>query len=375
METKERHETEDILTGWGKSLQAAVCEKCDWQYLLPSGEALPRCPHCFGAQLTLLGESLEGLPYLRPPELIIPFALSAELLAQRVAAFAQGIPFCPPDLSYQALRSRLRPLYLPVWLVDTEVAATWQGEAGFDYEVVSHQDRFDDGGGGWVSQQVKEGRIRWEPRVGRLQRLYPNILSPAIEGDAVLKRHLGRYDMKAALPYTPELLKQEWVRRPDRSPEAAWADAEPAVRTAALEECRTAAGADHFREFHWTPEYAQRTWTLFLLPVYTTYYLDDEQHPQPVLIHGQTGVISGVRRASMRRARQVALIIGAVALFLFLLSLVLMGVGVVVPPGAVLGGLGIAAAVVVGWGAAIPVLWAWYFNTTDSEAAQGEVKR
>lgn len=374
METKERTDMGETVEGWGKSLQAAVCEKCDWQYLLPAGEALPRCPHCFGAQLTPLSEHLEGLPYLRPPELIVPFALSAEMLAQRVAAFAEGIPFSPSDLNYQALRTRLHPLYLPVWLVDVEVTAAWQGEAGYDYEVVSHQDRYADGSDGWVSQQVKERRVRWEPRMGRLQRLYPNIMSPAVEGEAVLKRHLGRYDMKAAQPYTPDLLKQEWVRLPDRSPEAAWADAEPAVRTAALEECRSAASADHFREFRWTPEYASRTWTLFLLPVYTTYYLDDAQQPQPVLIHGQTGVISGVRKASMQRARKAALIIGVVAVVLFLLSLVLLGVGVVVPPLVVLGGIGMTVAVFVGVGATIPILWAWYFNTRGSEGTQEEGK-
>jgi len=60
-----------------------------------------------------------------------------------------------------------------------------------------------------------------------------------------------------------------------------------------------------------------------LIPVFTAWYLDDEQQPQPVLIHGQTGQLSGPRRASMRRAQNTAFIMAGVAGALFTISLIL----------------------------------------------------
>jgi len=255
---------------WGQAMQGAVCPHCDWRYLLPEGAALPMCPHCYQAQLTVLDDAWEGLSGLRPPELFLPFSLDAAALERRVAAFAEGIPFPPHDLNTQALRSRLRALYLPVWLVDVGVDAAWQGEAGFDYEVVSHQDRFDDRQGGWMSHEVKEKRVRWEPRVGRLRRTYSNVLAPALEEDAVIRRRLGGYDLKAAQSYDADALARSMVRLPNRTPEDAWSDAVPKVQALATDECRHAAQADHFRAFRWTPAYADQNWTLMLLPDYAT---------------------------------------------------------------------------------------------------------
>ena len=152
------------------------------------------------------------------------------------------------------------------------------------------------------------------------------------------------------------------VRLPDRAPEAAWADAVPAFQAAAGEECRQAASADHIRQFRWSPTYASQHWTLLLLPLYATYYLDDDAEPRPVLINGQSGRVFGVRRASMQRAQHTALIIVAIAAVLFLLSLAVGVAGLAVPPLLAVGGIGGVLALCVGLGAIIPIVRAWQFN-------------
>ena len=83
------------------------------------------------------------------------------------------------------------PPLVPVWLVDGEVQAEWRAEAGYHYQVVSHQDRYEDRRGGWSSREVKETRTRWEPRLGRLKRAYQNLRAPALEEQAPgrLRRH------------------------------------------------------------------------------------------------------------------------------------------------------------------------------------------
>jgi hypothetical protein len=119
----------------------------------------------------------------------------------------------------------------------------------------------------------------------------------------------------------PVAARRAFVRLPDRTPQDAWPEALSALQAAASEECRLAAGADHIRDYNWSPQVSNQIWTLLLLPVYATYYLDDERAPQPVFVHGQSGAVSGSRRASVKRGQRLALILIGVAVALFLLSL------------------------------------------------------
>lgn len=351
-------------------LQAAVCEVCDWRYLLPAERSLPRCPHCFEGALVPLREEVEALPTVRPPELVVPFGLSRETLARGVEAFAGAIPYPPEDLNVEALESRLDEVYLPTWLVDVDVEAVWEAEAGYDYQVVSHEERYDERQGGWVTREVEERRTRWEPRMGRLTRRYDNVPAPALEEDARLRKELGEWDGDSWEPYGPSAMAEAVVALPDRTPEDAWSSAVPRVRQRAAEECREAAGADHLRQFLWTPDYVARTWTLLLLPLYATYYEDDEGRAQALLMHGQTGRIDGARRGSMRRARRLSLIVGLVALTLLVVGLGVLAAGLLVPPLAALGAGGVLVALVVGAAALVPMLRVWWFNRRQ-EARSG----
>lgn len=352
---------------WGTPLDAAICEQCDWRYLLPPGLLPLQCPHCFGAVLVSLNGQGDALPHDHPPELVLPFTAATATLSQQIQQFAGHIWFAPGDLNPENLKTRLQRVYLPMWLVDSQVQATWHAEVGFNYQVVSHRDSFDENSGGWQSQQVKETRIRWEPRVGRLTRTYHNIPAPALEEHDLLLRRLGQYNLSAAQAYSPAEMEQAIVRLPNRSPTDAWPDAAPAFKEAAAKECRQAAHADHLREFRWRAEHPHQNWTLLLLPMYVTYYLDDDRTPQPILIHGQTGQLSGPRRASMKRAQRTALIIVAVAAVIFALSLVAGLVSFFVPPLFVVAAVGVFVAVLVGLLGLVPVGIAWQFNRSHRQ--------
>jgi hypothetical protein len=351
-------------------MQASVCERCDWLYLVPASRPLANCPHCGAATPAALSEELEALPTVRPPEFAIPFALTPEALSRGVEAFAADIPFPPPGLNAEALQSRLRPIYLPTWLVDADVEALWEAEVGFNYQVVSHEEHYDDRRHGWVTREVEEGRIRWEPRVGQLHRTYHNVPAPALEEHAALRERLGEWDLADLEPYRPSHVTDAAVALPDRTPEGAWPAALPTVRRRAAEECQEAADADHLRQFRWRPEFLSRDWTLLLRPVYATTYEDDKGHPRVLLIHGRTGRVDGARRASMARAQPRALIIGALALVMFVASLAFAAAGLLVPPLLIVGGLGGLAALLTGAGALVPIARVWQFNR-QQDAAEG----
>jgi hypothetical protein len=351
------------LTGmWGLPVEMMICERCDWRFILPQGGREMHCPHCFQAKLERVEPNSDDLAYVRAPEMFLPFTATGERITQTIRDFGKGGWFAPGDLKPQNLLGRLQRVYMPMWLVDGAVQATWQAEAGFNYEVVSHQDQYSDSQGGWRSQEIKETRIRWEARLGRLDRTYQNLAAPALEAHAWLMQRLGGFDLPKAQPYTPAVLQQAFVRLPDRDNQDAWPDAAAAFQSAATAECAQAARADHNRNFRWAPEYRQLNWTLLLLPVYVTYYLDDDRQPQVALVHGQTGALSGTRRASMKRARNWALGILAAALAVFLLSAAIGGVGVFFPPALAIAAVGVPAAAVVGLCAIIPLGIAWNVN-------------
>lgn len=338
---------------WGIKLEPAICEACDWLYLLPPGR-LPRlCPHCFGAELARLDE----VEFSQPPELVLPFGQSPDRIKEILQRFSQDIWFAPADLNPDILQERLHQLYLPVWLVDSEVEATWEAEAGFDYEVVSHEDRYD--GNGWHSHQVTEQRVRWEPRLGRLKRSYHNIPAPALERPPV---GTNDYRPDQARPYTPAAIQDTIIRLPRRRTADAWPDATPRLYERAAAECETACRVHHFRHFRWKPAYRNQNWTLLLAPLYTTYYRDDSGAARPIFIEGQTGRIEGQRRASMKAAQRWSWIILGVAAAIFIISGLVGLAGVLVAPLLPVAAVGLAMALGLGLLAVLPVVYVWQFN-------------
>jgi hypothetical protein len=347
---------------WGTRLEAAVCENCDWSYLLPPNSPPQRCPHCFAANLTTVENAFSELPYIHPPEKVITPQLSMEKIAAQVVKFAKGIPFHPKDLTPDNLNGRIRNAYLPLWLVDGSVHAYWQAEVGFDYQVVSHRESYSQNQGNWNTQQVEETRIRWEPRIGRLDRTYHNHHAPALEDEPEMAKRLGNYRIETAEPYQPVLLSQTFIRLPNRPPEDAWPDAEPAFLRAGIEECQKASEADHIRDYRWSAEFHDLNWTQLLRPFHATYYLDDDNRPQPVYINGQSGHISGSRRASMKTARRLTFIILAIATFFFLVGAAFAIVSLFWEPGLTLGGLSVLLSLAIALLSLVPIFIAWNFN-------------
>ena len=305
--------------------------------------------------------------YTQPPEMMVPFRAQEEVLRRSVSQFAKSIWLAPADLQAGTLLSRLQPVYLPMWLVDAQVQGDWQAEMGFNYEIVSHREQFKNSD--WQTERVKEKRVRWEPRLGRLNRTYDNQMAPALEQQAEIEGKIGRFQPKDHKPFQPEDITGTVVHLPNRPPEDAWNEAVLVLQTAVSQECRQASEADHTRNFKWSPSFANQNWTQLLLPLYTSYYLDDDNQAQMVLLHGQSGKLHGVKRASMQRARRMAGIILAVAAVFLLITLVLLGLGFTVAEEALVwAGLVGVFTVGVGGTAVLPLLYAWYINSVASRS-------
>ncbi len=310
---------QEIEKYWGRPLQATICENCDWDYMLPPDQELPTCPHCYGQTLTHL--PAVDVRQNGVPELVVPFSVREAAVEKKLNQFSRQFYFSPTDLQARNLIGRLRQVYIPAWMVDSDVNAVWQVEAGFDYQVVSHQEKF--AGDSWHTQEVKETKVRWETRKGKLQRRYDNVRAPALDDIRDVRGRLGAFDSDGAVPYEPTILEGSMIRLPNRDPEDAWSDTHPTFKVLAAEECRHAARADHIRQYKWQAEYTNQNWSLLLLPLFSTWYVDDDGRPQAVLLNGRTGQIWGVMRASMKRARRFTILLGVFAVLLFLLTIIL----------------------------------------------------
>lgn len=357
---------QELSSRWGPRVEFAICEKCQWRYLL-SGFTLPqRCPNCYRQDLSAFHPSAgDGLDSYVPERVQI-HKVKPEGLHPAFEAFVQGIPFAPVDLTIANVVKRLQRVYLPVWLVDAEVQARWNAEAGYNYQVVSHQDRYDERQGGWTSQKVKENRIRWEERLGQLARTYQNVSAPATDRVIDPRSRLGDFPVKDDVDYQPDYIQNTFIRLPDRSREDAWMDAAAYLQILAAADCQQAVEADHIRQFQWQPQFSQENWSLLLQPVYTSYYLDDDRIPRSIYVNGMSGRISGTRMASMKRAQRTAGIVLALAAIFFLIGLVLAALGFVLAPVLAFGGLLILLSIGIGLGALIPIVVAWQFNRANS---------
>ena len=350
--------SEHWISNWGQELALAGCEQCDWLYLLPPDKLPLTCPHCGQEALAVMDETADSPIYTHPPELFLPFTASQTSLESQLKQFVSGIWIAPKDLSVPHLLGRLQPVYMPMWLVDAEIQAQWQAEVGFDYQVVSHREKHVNGR--WHSQEVKKTKVRWEPRVGTLSRRYDNTAAPALEDHSDMMKRLARYDHSQSQPYQP--LNDVLVRLPNRPPEDAWSEATAALHGLAGDDCRRAAGGDHVRDFKWSANFSSQNWSQLLLPLYTTYYLDDESKPQVLLVNGQTGVLDGRKRASMKRAFQLGTIVAVIAALLFLVGLALTLIG---EAGVANAGRQIITISFFGLLLAfLPIIYVWYFNQT-----------
>lgn len=346
-------ETEKL---WGTDLIPVGCPHCQRVFLMPAWAGETSCPLC--RQGKLQPQDVRMRP--AEPEKLLPFRITKADLENIYDAFISPVWLKPEDFKPDRLLRRTQPIFWPLWLVDTLVTGHWQMEAGFDYQVQSTKETY--ANGQWISRKQIEGRVRWEPRLGKVNTQVENVSVPALEEHENRQALTGGYHHKSAQVFSPKLLGEAILEAPDLPPEDAWPTALPLIKNRLAAVCARAAGAGHQRNFAVKASYQDQHWTQYLLPMFTTYYLDDDAQPHILVVNGETGSIQGPRLASRKKGNQIGLIIAASAAGLFLLALIGLILSMVFPPAgliaAVLGFLGL----IVGGAALIPLIWPAQWN-------------
>ena len=352
---------EAVESAWDGTLQPAGCRNCGQVFLVESPRIGQICPNCAQGKL----ESQPALLRTEPPELVIPFEKKRPEVQAILVNFVNEVWLRPDDLKAERLLERVVPVYWPMWLVDSDVRGNWKAEIGYDYQVKSSQESY--ASGGWHSRDVIETRIRWEPRLGKLERHYDNISAPALNEHKQLLEQTGGYRRIQARPYDLEQIGHAALRLPDLHPESAWPMAQTSLQRAAAEECLQAAGGQHVRNFDIQAEYGAPNWTQLLHPLFMSYYSDDEGHRHPVYINGQNGTISGVRMASQRKGWIWAGILAGIGVISFLLGLLGFVLSPMLPALGVVGVLFEILAFALAASSLIPVIYPWQWNRKQKE--------
>lgn len=347
---------EDEHNLWGLARKPAGCPRCQRVFLIQPGNGTPLCPICRDGTL----ENQPARLRLSEPERILPFRTSTAHLPAIYSGFSSSIWIKPEDLKPEILLQRTQSLFWPLWLVDCDVVGQWQMEAGFDYQVESTKENYNNGQ--WVSRKQIENRIRWEPRVGEVDTHVDNVPVPALEEHQKRQEMTGIYPMDKAQNYDPAAVGESIIEVPDLPPNEAWPFALPEVNRSLASLVTRAASAQHQRNFAIKANYQHQHWTQFLLPMYTTYYLDDDGNPQVLVINGVTGEIHGLRLASQKRGLKIAGILAAVAGGLLLTAMIGFLLAAIFPPASLFAGLlgilGLGAGIV----AIIPAVWPAQWN-------------
>ncbi len=347
---------EETQQPWGMGRQPLGCPQCRRVFLAEQEQIEKSCPLCRQGKL----EPQPARMHSVEPEKLLPFKVSQGQLQAAYETFVSGVWIKPEDFTADNLLRRTVPVFWPLWLVDSDIAGHWQMEAGFDYQVESTKEFY--AGGRWQSQKQIETRVRWEPRLGEITHHVDNVAVQALEEHNNRLKMTGGYSLKSADDFNPNDLGNAILEVPDLPPEDAWPLAKPKVDQAVGEVCAQAAGADHARNFALKADYTNLNWTQLYLPLYTTYYKDDEGQPQILIVNGTSGRIQGPRLASRQRGLRIAGIIAIVAGVFLLLALLGLLLTPLFPPvgiiGALLGLLGFGS----GIAALVPAIWPGQWN-------------
>ncbi|MEM6322311.1 MAG: TFIIB-type zinc finger domain-containing protein [Pseudomonadota bacterium] len=174
-----------------------TCSNCAAQVQFDADVHAKECPFCATPVVTDTGTHR----HIKPGG-VLPFALEERGAKQAMNDWLGGLWFAPNGLQEYARKGRrLNGIYVPYWTFDADTRSQYRGERGTVYYVTKTVVR--DG----KRRQVREQRIRWTPKSGRVKRFFDDVL--ILASRTLPKRYtdaLEPWDLAEMVPYSPDYL-------------------------------------------------------------------------------------------------------------------------------------------------------------------------
>ncbi len=269
----------------GEGALAFSCDDCNMILATYGTKSLTMCPACNGTSLSR-GE-VPGNTYV--PRNILPFLLrlhrATNILKRHLR---KNRPWMNPPALFKAYKEdRLRPVYIPVYLVDAYVRASWKAKAGFRIPVNTK--------GNITEKEV------WEPATGYLEHLYENELffsSSKINGK--LFDAINDFSLRDLVDYSPRYLESFPAEITDKDGKEAIKAAENSINNDLVGKAIRRIRGEKSKELKILSEKDALTFRHVLLPVWVASFSYKGKKYQ-YLINGRTGKVAGEKPLSIIR--------------------------------------------------------------------------
>jgi DNA-directed RNA polymerase subunit RPC12/RpoP len=178
-------------------IRTVSCPSCGAVIEIDGDTHAAECPYC--ATPVVLDS---GTTRHIKPRAVLPFALDERAARAAMTEWLGSLWFAPNGLKQYARKGRrMTGIYMPFWTFDADTESTYCGARGTVYYVT--RTRTVNG----KTQTVREQRIRWTPKSGRVARFFDDVL--VLASRALPRKYteaLEPWDLAALEPYRPEYL-------------------------------------------------------------------------------------------------------------------------------------------------------------------------
>lgn len=267
--------------GWGTERRTLHCDGCGADLVVEPTALTTTCPLCASNKVELLAADEAAVR----PGFVLPFRVLAGDLHAPVRSWLGKGWMHPGSLGTLARVDHFVGLYVPYWIFDADVDASYECEVGTDRTVT----RRDSQGN---TRTVTETTWRWTR--GTVSPRFTGVRVPGTTrmSQVLLGRTAAAFELGDLVPYQPELLAGFQAQAYDVALPDAWEQGRALVRDMTRMAATSDAGGDRVRNMSLTAALDNEVWRYVLLPVYVTAYRFDGRTFQ-VMVNGRSGVVHG----------------------------------------------------------------------------------
>lgn len=271
-----------LAHGWGVERRGVRCRDCGTERAVDAGAIASSCPYCGSAHVEVAARA-DGAG-VRPTH-VLPFAVRADGLAGPVKAWLGQGWFHPSGLADLARIDRFVGIYVPYWVFEARVAATYTCEVGH-----THTRTVRDHNG----HTRTETYTVWTWKEGQVERHVEHVRIPATArlSRVLLGRVAAGYDLGKLEPYDPRFLAGFDAQAYDVALPEAWEAGKAEIRAVTQRACEGDAGGDKIRNLSLSAAFSDEAWRYALVPVWLTAYPFGGRTWQ-VLVDGVSGHVHG----------------------------------------------------------------------------------
>ncbi|GGD26521.1 TFIIB-type zinc finger domain-containing protein [Sinisalibacter lacisalsi] len=282
--------------------RVSSCPNCGAQVEFDADLHAAECPYCATPVVTDTGTHR----HIKPGGLL-PFSLDEGQARKAMTDWLGRLWFAPNGLKDYARKGRrMSGIYVPYWTFDADTASSYRGERGTVYYVTKTVMR--DG----KRVQVREQRVRWSPKSGRVARFFDDVL--VLASRALPKRYtdgLEPWDLKALEPYRPEFLAGYRAEGYTIELPEGYDEARAYMDQVILRDVRRDIGGDRQRVHNVNTSVSDVTFKHILLPIWMAAYKYRGKSYRFV-VNARTGKVQGERPWSAWKIAFAVLVLAVV---------------------------------------------------------------